>query len=140
MNGRERILCHQFFSTAAEIVHRHGKHLMVHACGRSKAILPLVGEARIDALEGVTPPPMGDVRQMTGYDGFMLHGGMDGPHQQLTENAESLLHAYVRDLFASLPDRRHFIFASSFNTSPRSPWRNLLAFRDAAREYGRMDN
>ena len=33
----------------------------------------------------------------------------------------------------------HFVFASSCNTSPLTPWRNLLAFRDAAREYGRMD-
>jgi uroporphyrinogen-III decarboxylase len=137
-----RDYCHEFFARAAEIIHRHGKHLMVHACGRNKALLPMIGEARIDALEGVTPPPMGDVqlkqvRAMTGYDGFTLNGGMDAPHQELAD-AVPLLHDYVRDLFAGLEDKRHFIFASSCNTSPLTPWENLVAFRDAARAYGRV--
>ncbi len=82
---------------------------------------------------------LADVRGLTGYEGFTLNGGMDAPHQELTEDAEASLHTYVRELFASLPDRRHFIFASSCNTSPLTPWRNLLAFRDAAREYGRLE-
>jgi uroporphyrinogen-III decarboxylase len=134
--------CHEYFARAAEIIHRRGKHLMVHACGRSRALLPLVGEAQVDALEGVTPPPMGDVqlkdvRRLTGYEHFTLNGGMDAPHQELTENAAAELRAYVRDLFGSLDDHRHFIFASSCNTSPLTPWENLLTFRDAARDYGR---
>jgi len=138
-----RDYCHDYFTQAADLIHRHGKRLMVHACGRSKALLPLVGQARVDALEGVTPPPMGDVqladvRRMPGYEGFTLNGGMDAAHQELTEAAEAALDGYVRDLFASLPDKRHFIFASSCNTSPLTPWANLLAFRDAAREYGRL--
>jgi uroporphyrinogen-III decarboxylase len=136
-----RDYCHEFFARASEILHRHGKHLMVHACGRSRVLLPLVGEARVDALEGVTPPPMGDVqlkdvRRMVGYDGFTLNGGMDPPHQELVGQAASL-REYVRDLMHSLDDKRHFVFASSCNTSPLTPWENLLAFRDGAREYGR---
>jgi uroporphyrinogen-III decarboxylase len=139
-----RDYCQDFFTQAAEVIHQHGKHLMVHACGRSKALLPLVGEARIDALEGVTPRPMGDVqlntvRAMTGYEHFTLNGGMDPPHQELTEQAEPILHEYVRDLFQSLPDKRHFVFASSCNTSPLTPWQNLCYFRDAAREFGALD-
>jgi hypothetical protein len=103
----------------------------------------MVGEAQIDALEGVTPPPMGDVqlkdvRRMTGYPHFTLNGGMDAAHQELTEDAQPALHTYVRDLFQSLDDKRHFIFASSCNTSPLTPWENLLYFRDYAREYGRI--
>jgi hypothetical protein len=138
-----RDYCHEFFARAAEILHQHGKHLMVHACGRSRALLPLVGEARIDALEGVTPPPMGDVqladvRRMVDYDDFTLNGGMDPPHQELADGAAQL-REYVRDLMASIPDKRHFIFASSCNTSPLTPWENLVAFRDGAREYGWVD-
>jgi hypothetical protein len=137
-----RDYCHEFFTRAAEIIHARGKHLMVHACGRSKALLPLVGEARIDALEGVTPRPMGDidlkdVRRLTGYEHFTLNGGMDAPRQELTEDAGPVLRAYVRDLFGSLGDHRHFVFASSCNTSPLTPWENLLHFRDAARDFGR---
>jgi len=35
-------------------------------------------------------------------------------------------------------DKSHFMFATSCSTSPLTPWKNLVAFRDAAREYGRI--
>jgi uroporphyrinogen-III decarboxylase len=50
------------------------------------------------------------------------------------EDAESRLHEYVRALFASMADQRHFIFASSCTTPLPTPWENLVYFRDAARE------
>ena len=85
------------------------------------------------------PPPIGDARRLTGYEAFTLNGGMDAAHQQLAEDTKAALHHCVRDLFASLPDKRHFIFSSSCNTSRLTPWCNLLSFRDAARAYGRVD-
>ena len=101
--------------------------------------MPLVGESRVDCLEGLTPPPMGNVplaeaRRMTGYDGFTVNGGMDAPHLEIVENAERRLHEYVRGLFASMGEKRHFIFASSCTTPLPTPWENLAYFRDAARE------
>lgn len=136
--------CQDFFARAAEIIHRRGKFLMVHACGRNGVLLPLVGRSGVDALEGLTPPPMGDVelgnaRRLVGTESFTVNGGMDTSHQEWAEDAEMALHDYVRRLFASLGDKRHFIFASSCNTSPLTPWQNLIYFRDAAREYGRVD-
>jgi uroporphyrinogen-III decarboxylase len=50
------------------------------------------------------------------------------------ENAERRLHEYVRGLFASMGEKRHFIFASSCTTPLPTPWENLAYFRDAARE------
>jgi uroporphyrinogen-III decarboxylase len=136
--------CHDFFARAAEIIHSRDKFLMVHACGRNRVLLPLVGQARIDALEGVTPPPMGDVqlhevRELTGYDNFTVNGGMSATQQELTQEAETRIHDYTRTLFESMGDKRHFIFASSCNTSPLTPWENLLHFRNAALEYGRLE-
>jgi len=138
-----RDFCHSFFTRAAEIIHRRGKILIVHACGRNRALMPLVGEAQVDCLEGLTPPPMGNVplaeaRRMTGYDRFTVNGGMDAPHLEIAEDSESRLHEYVRELFASMGDKRHFIFASSCTTPLPTPWENLAYFRDAAREYGRL--
>jgi hypothetical protein len=63
---------------------------------------------------------------------------MDAPHLEIGEDAESRLHEYVRALFASMPEQRHFIFASSCTTPLPTPWENLVYFRDAAREYGRV--
>ncbi len=139
-----RDYCQEFFSRAAEIVHGHGKLLVVHACGRNKALLKQVGASRVDCLEGITPPPLGDValggaRAASAYAAFTVNGGMDTAHLELEADAEAQIHAYTRELFASMGDRRHFIFASSCMTSPLTPWANLVHFRDAAREYGRLN-
>jgi hypothetical protein len=49
--------CLSFFARAAEIIHSRNKIFVVHACGRNRALMPLVGESRVDCLEGLTPPP-----------------------------------------------------------------------------------
>lgn len=135
--------CHSFFSRAAEIIHNRGKILVVHACGRNQVLLPLVGRSGVDCLEGITPPPLGDVelgqaRKLAGLESYTVNGGMEATHQEITESAEMRLHDYTHRLFDSMGDKRHFIFASSCNTSPLTPWHNLIYFRDAAREYGRV--
>jgi uroporphyrinogen-III decarboxylase len=98
----------------------------------------------VDCLEGITPPPLGDVelneaRKLAGSENFVVNGGMDAPHQEITEDTEARLHEYTRRQMESMGDKRHFIFASSCNTSYLTPWENLVCFRDAAREYGGLD-
>lgn len=132
-----------FYTKAAEIIHSRGKIFVVHACGRNKALLPLVGRSRIDCLEGLTPPPNGDVllpeaRRLAGYENFTVNGGMDATRLEIREDAEARLHAYTRELFAAMGDKRHFIYASSCTTPAGAPWENLKYLRDAAREYGRL--
>jgi len=137
-----REYCDSFYTQAAEIIHGRGKIFVVHACGRNKALLPLVGRSRIDCLEGLTPPPNGDVllpdaRRLAGYENFTVNGGMDATRLEIREAAETRLHAYTRELFAAMGDKRHFIYASSCTTPAGAPWDNLKYLRDAAREYGR---
>ncbi len=135
--------CAPFFRRAAEIIHSRDKIFVVHACGRNRVLMPLVGECRVDCLEGITPPPLGNVplaeaRRMAGYDGFTVDGGMDTPHLETALGGERSIHDYTRALFASMGDKRHFIFGSSCTTPVVTPWENLKFFRDAAREYGRL--
>jgi uroporphyrinogen-III decarboxylase len=131
--------CQDFFTRAAEIVHSRGKIFVVHACGRNRVLMPLVGASGVDCLEGLTPPPAGDVdlaraRALAGRSDFTVNGGMDMPNLEAGAGAETRLHDYTRRLFESMGDKRHFIFGSSCSTSPRTPWQNLVYFRDAARE------
>ncbi len=119
-------------------MHRRGKIFVVHACGRNRVLMPLVGESGIDCLEGLTPPPTGDValsaaRALAGRSEFTVNGGMDAPNLEATHDAGARIHDYTRRLFESMGDKRHFIFGSSCSTPPRTPWENLLRFRDAAR-------
>ncbi len=133
--------CDAFYSQAADIIHSRGKIFCVHACGHNKALLPLVGRSRIDCLEGVTPPPMGDVqlgeaRALTGCDRFTVNGGLDASRMEVSEEPERFLHEYTKRLFDSMGDKRHFIYASSCTTSVLTPWENLKYARDAAFEHG----
>jgi uroporphyrinogen-III decarboxylase len=101
------------------------------------------GSQTNQSLEGITPPPLGDVhlgdvRELVEHESFTVNGGMDTSHQEITQDAETRLHEYTRTLFESMGDKRHFIYASSCNTSPLTPWENLVYFRDAAREYGQL--
>jgi hypothetical protein len=126
----------------AEMIHARGKYLFMHACGRLKALAPFFLEAGLDCMEGQAVPPLGDwplheARALS--PGLIVCGGMAAPEQELEgATAAEHLDAYVRDAFASMGDMRRFLFASSCNTSPRAPYKNLLAFRDASWKYGRF--
>lgn len=45
----------------AEIAHRHKKILVMHTCGKFKALAELFQQSGIDAVDWVTPPPSGDI-------------------------------------------------------------------------------
>ena len=137
-----RDYCGSFFSRAADIIHRRGKIFMVHACGHNRALMPLVGRSGVDCLEGLTPPPMGDVplheaRKLAERESFVVNGGMDSKHLEQPLDAGALIRNYTRGLFESMGDKRGFLFASSCTTPTPTLWSNLKHFRDAAREYGR---
>ena len=137
-----RRFCVPVFRQTAEILHAHGKYLFVHACGKLKMLAPQYLEADLDCVEGQAPPPIGDwplheARALSNR--LIVCGGMAAPQQELAEaDACERIDEYVRELFTSMGDRRRFVFASSCNTSPRTPYANLIAFRDAAWRYGHV--
>ena len=45
----------------ADKLHASGKLLLHHACGHLKALLPLMAETGIDAIESISPPPTGNI-------------------------------------------------------------------------------
>jgi hypothetical protein len=133
-----RDYCDEFLRAAAALIHSRGKLLVVHACGRNRVLMPLVGASGVDCLEGLTPPPMGNVplheaRHMSGRETFVVNGGIGAAEVELNETQA---HAYTRDLFARMGDRRRFIFASSCTTPLSARWATLCHYRDAAREFG----
>jgi hypothetical protein len=137
-----RDFCLPTLKKAASLVHSRGKYLFLHACGQLRALAPLFLEAGVDCVEGQAPPPMGDwplhkARALS--DRLIVCGGMAAPQQELTgPGTAEQIDGYVRDLFTSMGDKRRFLFGSSCNTSPNTPYTNLLAFRDAAWRYGQL--
>jgi hypothetical protein len=137
-----REFCMPVMRRAAEMIHSRGKYMFSHACGRLKALGPLFLEAGLDCVEGQPHPPIGDWRldeARTLSDRLVLCGGMTANEQEWAgPDAPRRIDRHVRELFASLGDRRRFLFATGCNCSPRMPYENLIAFRDAAWEYGRF--
>ena len=137
-----REFCLPAMRQAARIVHARGKYLFAHACGRLKVLAPLIVEAELDCVEGQAHPPLGDWRLDEARalsDRLIVCGGMTAHEQEWSgPGAAMRIERHVRDLFASLGDRRRFLFASGCNTSPRTPFANLLAFRDAALKHGQF--
>jgi len=135
-----REFCVPMLRKQAEMIHARGKYLFIHACGRLKVLAPLLLEACLDCVEGQAVPPLGDwplheARALS--ERLIVCGGMAAPEQELQgADATDRLDAYVRDTFASMGNKLRFLFGSSCNTSPRAPYKNLLAFRDAAWKFG----
>jgi uroporphyrinogen-III decarboxylase len=136
-----REFCLPTLKKQAEMLYARGRYLFMHACGRLKVLAPLFLEAGLDCMEGQAVPPLGDwplheARALSPR--LIVCGGMAAPEQELdTPDAAERLDAYVCDTFASMGDMRRFLFGSSCNTSPRTPYKNLLTFRDASWKYGR---
>ena len=66
-----------------EVLHGHGKKVVLHMCGCLKALLPVIHETGLDGINAVTPPPVGttfyeDVLDAYGDD-FVLFGAILSP-------------------------------------------------------------
>jgi hypothetical protein len=129
------------FAQIADIIHEEGKLLFSHACGRLSEILKLLQDAGVDGLEGMAPPPVGDIgfgeaRKQLG-DRFVLQGGMTHLEEKYS-GPETSKHIFrgVAELFSELPHRRAFIYGSGCCLDPGASYENILALRDACRLYG----
>jgi uroporphyrinogen-III decarboxylase len=137
-----RAFCLPLLRQAAAMIHARGKYLFIHACGRLKALAPLIFESGLDCVEGQAHPPLGDwhlheARALSPR--LILCGGMTANEQQWRgPGTARRIDDFVRGLLDSLGDRRRFVLASGCNTSPHTPIENLIAFRDAAWKYGRF--
>lgn len=127
-----------FYEQAARLCRESGSAFFIHACGRQRAILPLVASLQVDGLEGVAFPPLGDVQlekamQLTG-DRLILTGGISAFETEHFKSQDEV-HRYLENLFDRLrPYAHRFILSASCNTSIITPWRVLTWFRDAWRQ------
>ena len=68
------------YRLTAEVLHRHGKYLLIHAGGPIRPLLTPLVEAGVDGVEGIAGPPQSDVslsqaRAIVGPE-FTLWGGI----------------------------------------------------------------
>ena len=137
-----RTFCLPVMRQGAAMIHAQGKFMFAHACGQLKALAPLFLEAGLDCVEGQAHPPIGDWRLDEARalsEHLIVCGGMTAREQEWTgPGAAERIEHHVGKLFASLGARRRFLFGSGCNTSPGTPFENLMTFRDAAWKHGRL--
>jgi hypothetical protein len=129
-----------YYEKAARRCREGGSTFFIHACGRQKAVLPLIASLGVDGLEGVAYPPLGDTpleeaMRLAG-DRLIITGGISAMETERFTNADEVKR-YVEALLQRLEPYRHrFMLSASCNTSIRTSWQALLWFRDAWRDLG----
>ena len=127
-----------FYEKASRMCREGGSSFFIHACGRQRAILPLIASLGVDGLEGVAYPPLGDAEldeamRLSG-DRMILTGGISAIETEKFKTRDEV-RRYVDDLFGRIEPYTHrFMFSASCNTSIRTPWEVIVWFCDAWRE------
>ena len=126
-----------FYEKASSICHEHGAKFFIHACGDQKGNLKLIDSLKVDGLEGVAFPPLGDVEldeamQLTS-DNFIITGGISAMETRDLKTRQEVF-KYVSNLFTRMkPFRNRFIFSASCNTSIDTTWNTIIDFREIGR-------
>jgi len=128
-----------FYEKASAICHEHGAKFFIHACGNQKDNLKLINSLKVDGLEGVAFPPLGDVEldeamQLTS-DNFIITGGISAFETRNLITKQAVFN-YIENLFSRMkPYKNRFMFSASCNTAIDTKWDTIKHFRDAWLEY-----
>jgi hypothetical protein len=102
-----------------QAVHAAGKLLVHHACGHIRALLPVMAQESIDAIESLSPPPTGNVEVWEAQEildpRVGIIGGIESVHF-LTLDLNDL-RGYVETLLDRVR-HRHYILANSDSCPP----------------------
>lgn len=132
----------RFYEQAARLCREAGAAFFIHACGRQRALLPLIGSLGVGGLEGVAFPPLGDVAideaVRLGGDRLIVTGGISAAEFQRLTTREAVFD-YVGGLLARMkPFAHRFMLSASCNTPYSAPWQAIQWFRDAWKEYANL--
>ncbi|MFA5264561.1 MAG: uroporphyrinogen decarboxylase family protein [Opitutaceae bacterium] len=118
-----------FLNEYADIMHAAGKKLLVHMCGHIQHVVEPISAARFDGIIDVAPPPTGDCDipaavSTLGARGKVLGGGIECTTFVLRD--PDLFESRVRDLVASITDKRHYLLGSGDAVPQGATEENLL--------------
>lgn len=120
-------------------IHRNGCLCMYHNCGDAKSLLPLYDRMKMDLYESLTPPPYGDTPLSEALEVIkppkVLSGNLDQIDFLVRATPEEV-RIRVKEILELAKQRGHFILATSDYFSEGTPEANIVAFSEAAHEYG----
>lgn len=122
-----------------DLVHEYEAIYHFYDDGKCSAVLPFIAEAKVDIIETLTPPPVGDVvlRDVKTDIGHKscLKGNIDVVHV-LSEGSPDTVRESVRQAIEDAADGGGFILSTSDGIRDGTPMENVKAYFRAAEEFG----
>ncbi|MGI6012607.1 MAG: uroporphyrinogen decarboxylase family protein [Ruminococcus sp.] len=120
------------------ILEQEGKKLIHHACGKIKALLPLMAQEKVAAFESITPFHTGNVEMHEVFDvwkdKFVVIGGIDPVF--LVRCTMEELEEYLMTMIESLGDyKRKFILQNSDSLPPKVSRAKIEKFLEIAKRF-----
>ena len=110
-----------------------------HCCGNVMDFIEPFMEAGVDILDPCQPEALDIFEAKRRYgDSLSFHGGI-GIQSVIRDGTAADVRDTVRRTIEVMGEGGGYICSPSHTLLPETPWANLLAFVDAAREYGAYD-
>ena len=124
----------------ADLAHQHGAIYHYYDDGKMDRTLEHLAEAGVDVAGTLSPPPMGDVDLRSAKarigDRVCLKGNVDQVNVILHRAPDEIREA-VRETIEIGAPGGGFILGTSDSIRPETPWENVKAYFDAAKEFAR---
>ena len=122
-----------------ELTHSYGAIHHYYDDGKMDQTLESLADAGVDVIETLSPPPMGDVDLRSAKarigDRVCLKGNVDQVNVILPGTPAEIRET-VRETIEIGSPNGGFILSTSDSIRPETPWGNIVAFFDAAKEFG----
>ena len=124
----------------AKLTHDYGALYHYYDDGKMDGTLEQLAEAGVDVISTLSPPPMGDVDLRSAKarigEHVCLKGNVDQVNIILRRTPQEIREV-VREAVEIGASGGGFILSTSDSIRPETPWENVKAFFDAAKEFGR---
>jgi uroporphyrinogen-III decarboxylase len=125
----------------ADIFHRHGKKMILHMCGHLKNLLVYAKETRLDGINSLTPPPIGDspyelALDIFGEDFILLGAGINGAIFQGPYSTADDIKRELDRIYTPRIRKANMVLSLPADGLPTDLWR-FLAVREWMEKYGK---
>ncbi len=108
-----------------------------HSCGNIEPIIPDLIEIGVEVLNPLQPEAMDPAKIKRQYGDRLAFWGGVSVQRTMPWGSPDDVRAEVRERIATVGAGGGFVLAPAHILEPEVPWANVLAFVDAAREFGR---
>jgi len=126
-----------YYKELFELIHRHGKKVILHVCGNVSPVIPELIDIGLDVLESVQPEPAGMdpllLKQQYGKD-LAFWGGL-GCQQAVTFFTPDQLRDEIVRLAEGMSKGGGYVMAPAKTLNESIPTENLMVLLDTFRRY-----